>query len=532
MAETSWDLWLEEALHKLESLKRLRSLRPLFPVSFEGRGVLSSLNVSSPLVVSDGNKEEEMLEEFETYESPGPWDRSAVEVEISEATFAQWTNNLCSTGEEICNFDIVLDHLLDARPQLFRKLLLFSGNDYLGLSAHPTVRSAAAKAAQEHGMGPKGSALVCGYTYHHRLLESTLADLKKKEDSLLCPTGFAANMAVMTALGSISSLLSLNGRPKNEEKIAIFSDALNHASIIDGIRLAERQREAESFVYRHCDMTHLDQLLSCCKLEKKVVVTDSLFSMDGDFAPLVELVELRKKHGFLLVIDDAHGTLVCGKDGGGVAEEFNVERYIDICIGTLSKAVGCQGGFIASSKKWKQLIQSRGRSFIFSTSLSVPAVAAAHAALLVAREEKWRQKAVWKRVEEFSSATGLHFSSPIIPLVIGDEEKALQASKQLLEAGFHVSAIRPPTVPANSCRLRITLSAAHTAADVKGLATAVAPWISSTNSVLKTYGLSVSSSGLSKHTQGTNSCEDQDGAVAGHGSKPCPMRLLCNNSKL
>ncbi|KAH9325856.1 hypothetical protein KI387_006034, partial [Taxus chinensis] len=236
-----------------------------------------------------------------------------------------------------------------------------------------------------------------------------------------------------------------------------------------------------------------------------------LFSMDGDFAPMVELVELRKKHGFLLVIDDAHGTLVCGKDGGGVAEKFNVERDIDISIGTLSKAIGCQGGFVASSQKWKQLIQSRGRSFIFSTSLPVPAVAAAHASLLVAQEEKWRQKAVWQRVKDFSMSTGLDCSSPIIPLVIGDEEKALQASKHLLEAGFHVSAIRPPTVPANSCRLRITLSAAHTTADVKALAAAVAPWISSTNSVVKSYGLS-SSSGLSGHAQDSKSHEDDDGA--------------------
>ncbi|XP_057851239.1 8-amino-7-oxononanoate synthase isoform X2 [Cryptomeria japonica] len=388
----------------------------------------------------------------------------------------------------------------------------------------------AAQAAQEHGMGPRGSALICGYTYHHRLLESALAELKKKEDSLLCPTGFAANMVVMTSLGNISSLLSLNGRPTTDERVAIFSDALNHASIIDGIRLSERQREAESFVYKHCDMTHLDQLLSCCKLKKKVVVSDSLFSMDGDFAPLVELVELRKKHGFLLVIDDAHGTLVCGNDGGGVAEKFNVERDIDICIGTLSKAVGCQGGFIAASKKWKQLIQSTGRAFIFSTSLPVPAVAAAHASLRVAREEKWRQRAVWQRVKEFSVATGLDVSSPIIPLVIGDEEKALQASKQLLEAGFHVSAIRPPTVPANSCRLRITLSAAHTAADVKALAIAVAPWISSTNSALKSYGLSMPYSGRARDSK---LCKDEGGAVvSSKGSISRQLHLSGIKSKL
>lgn len=544
-----WDLWLDEALKKLETSKHLRSLRPLLTVPSGGSltsyaypsiaiATLDDDAVSSPtphLRLSGHGGAETFInyeEEFETFDGLGPWDRSSVMVKISEPTFQLWINNLCSTGQETCDFDVLLDNVMESRAQPFRNLLLFSGNDYLGLSSHPTVRRAAAKAAQEHGMGPRGSALVCGYTYYHRLLESALADLKKKEDSLLCPTGFSANMAVMTALGSLSSLLSVSGRPTNDEKIAIFSDALNHASIIDGIRLAERQGEAKVFVYRHCDIVHLDQLLSCCKLKKKVVVTDSLFSMDGDFAPMIELADLRKKHGFLLVIDDAHGTLVCGENGGGVAEQFNVESDVDICVGTLSKAVGCQGGFIASSQKWKQLIQSRGRSFIFSTALSVPAVASAHAALLVAHEEKWRQEAVWKRVKEFSFATGLQFLSPIIPLVIGDEEKALQASKHLLESGFHVSAIRPPTVPAKSCRLRITLSAAHTAADVKALATIVAPWICSPNSVVKSNESSISSASRLGSTQGPKYSEDQAGVVVGEGSKSLPLRPPGNSSKL
>ncbi|XP_058085776.1 8-amino-7-oxononanoate synthase-like isoform X2 [Magnolia sinica] len=360
-----------------------------------------------------------------------------------------------------------------ACPPQSKMLLLFSGNDYLGLSSHPTVRKAAAKAAQEHGMGPRGSALICGYTNYHRLLESSLADLKKKEDCLLCPTGFAANMALMVTLGSVSSLLAAGRKPLNDEKVAIFSDALNHASIIDGIRLAERQQEAEVFVYRHCDMVHLNALLSTCTMKKKVVVTDGLFSMDGDFAPVIELVELRKKHGFLLVIDDAHGTLVCGKHGGGVAEQFDCENDVDICIGTLSKAAGCHGGFIACSKKWKLLLQSRGRSFIFSTSLPVPIAAAAHAALMVAKKEEWRRQAIWNRVLDFSDLTQIHITSPIISLIIGNEETALLASRHLLKSGFHVTAIRPPTVPPNSCRLRVTLSAAHTLDDLKKLTSAL-----------------------------------------------------------
>ncbi|GFQ08036.1 8-amino-7-oxononanoate synthase [Phtheirospermum japonicum] len=196
--------------------------------------------------------------------------------------------------------------------------------------------------------------------------------------------------------------------------------------------------------------------------------------MDGDFAPMTELAKLRKKHGFLFVIDDAHATFVCGKNGGGAAEMFDCEADVDICIGTLSKAAGCHGGFIACSKKWKLLIQSRGRSFIFSTSTPVPVAAAAHAAVVVAKNEAWRRRAIRTLVQEFHSLTGIHVQSHIISIVVGREDKALQASRHLLELGFHVTAIRPPTVPANSCRLRVTLSAAHTKDDLKKLTNALA----------------------------------------------------------
>ncbi|KAF9615636.1 hypothetical protein IFM89_027178 [Coptis chinensis] len=439
MTSSCWDTLVEKAVSKLDTLNLLRSLRPIS--------------------VSTTTTHEK---DFKTFDGLQSWDRSSVEIQLSESTFQEWLHNVPSSGGNG-----------NMKPESLRKLILFSGNDYLGLSSHPTVRRAAAEAALQHGMGPRGSALICGYTDYHRLLESCLADLKKKEDCLLCPTGFAANMALMVTLGSISSLLAVGKKPLEGEKVAIFSDALNHASIIDGIRLAERQREVEIFVYRHCDMVHLSALLSSCRMDKKVVVSDSLFSMDGDFAPILELVELRKKHGFLLVIDDAHGTLVCGENGGGVAEEYNCENDIDICIGTLSKAAGCHGGFITCSKKWKQLLQSRGRSFIFSTAIPLPIAAAAYAAVIVAKKEKWRRRAIWSRVQDFRVLTQIPIASPIISLVVGSEEKALQASRHLLESGFHVTAIRPPTVPSNSCRLRITLSAAHTTDDVKKLTSAL-----------------------------------------------------------
>ncbi|GMP69849.1 hypothetical protein CsSME_00028947 [Camellia sinensis var. sinensis] len=435
MEMSLWDQWVEEAVSKLESLKLLRSLRPIhLPINEQSKPIDTQMKNASN------------YDEFEAFDGLRQWDRASVEVVIADSTFQRWVREVPSCGDDAdCGNQ---EAETGACPQKFRKLLLFSGNDYLGLSSHPTVSTAAAKAALAHGMGPRGSALICGYTSYHGLLESCLADLKKKEDCLLCPTGFSANMALMTTLGNLGSLLAKARKPLKDERVAIFSDALNHASIIDGIRLAERQGNAEVLVYRHCDMSHLNELLFSCTMKKKVVVTDSLFSMDGDFAPMSELVKLRKRHGFLLVIDDAHGTFICGKNGGGVAEEFNCESDVDICIGTLSKAAGCHGGFYNLA-----------------------------AAVIVAKKETWRRRAIWNRVQDFQALTGIPITSPIISLVVGSEEKALQASRHLLKSGFHVTAIRPPTVPPNSCRLRVTLSAAHTLDDLKKLTTALSECI-------------------------------------------------------
>ncbi|CAL5407650.1 unnamed protein product [Camellia sinensis] len=467
MEMSLWDQWVEEALSKLESLKLLRSLRPIhLPINEQSKPIDTQMKNASN------------YDEFEAFDGLRQWDRASVEVVIADSTFQRWVREVPSCGDDAdCGNQ---EAETGACPQKFRKLLLFSGNDYLGLSSHPTVSTAAAKAALAHGMGPRGSALICGYTSYHGLLESCLADLKKKEDCLLCPTGFSANMALMTTLGNLGSLLAKGRKPLKDERVAIFSDALNHASIIDGIRLAERQGNADG-LYSPVFVTWLSNLgfyRFSCTMKKKVVVTDSihqhdmkmrgyviyksrdtlwwsylcsftsLFSMDGDFAPMSELAKLRKRHGFLLVIDDAHGTFICGKNGGGVAEEFNCESDVDICIGTLSKAAGCHGGFVAC-----------------------------RAAVIVAKKETWRRRAIWNRVQDFQALTGILITSPIISLVVGSEEKALQASRYLLKSGFHVTAIRPPTVPPNSCRLRVTLSAAHTLDDLKKLTTALSECI-------------------------------------------------------
>uniref|UniRef100_A0A0E0JNP6 serine C-palmitoyltransferase n=1 Tax=Oryza punctata TaxID=4537 RepID=A0A0E0JNP6_ORYPU len=228
----------------------------------------------------------------ETFAGPGPWDR---------ATLHQWL----AEGGEVTGQEEEVDE----------KLILFSGNDYMGLSSHPAIRKAAVKAAQEYGMGPRGSALICGYTTYHKLVEGSLAELKKKEDCLLCLTGFSANMAVMTALVSVSSLLSVGRKPAEGERIAVFSDALNHASIIDGIRLVERQQEVVAFVYKHCDMHHLDILL--------------LFSMD---------------------VFKAHGTLVSGENGGGAPELFGCENDVDISVGTLTAL------HVSKKERWRRSV--------------------------------------------------------------------------------------------------------------------------------------------------------------------------------
>ncbi len=317
-------------------------------------------------------------------------------------------------------------------------LQVFSSNDYLGLSVHPAVRKATAAAAAAHGCGPRSSALIGGHTVLHQQLEASLAALKGTEAALVFPTGYAANTAVLGALADSGSC-------------TIFSDELNHASIIDGARLAARGTRATRGlgatlqVFRHRDLDHLSRLLVACPSPRKLIVSDSLFSMDGDVADVAGLAQLRDDHGALLVLDEAHATLVYGESGGGVAEAAGVGERVDVHVGTLSKAFGAHGGFAATSEPLKQLLISRGRAGIFSTALPAPALAAASAAL---REATPQLRArLWSNVEALRDETGAEASSPIVPIVVGDAGEALAASRALLRDGFHVPAIRPPTVP-------------------------------------------------------------------------------------
>eukprot|EP00892_Ulva_mutabilis_P006620 jgi/Ulvmu1/432/UM001_0439.1 len=333
---------------------------------------------------------------------------------------------------------------------------LFSTNDYLGLSSHPQVQCAIATAAASCGQGPRSAAIVAGHTSLHETLERRLASLKKAQACLLFPTGFAANVATISALAADSS-------------VALFSDELNHASLIDGCRLA-RNRGAQTHVFRHRDYHHLHALLQQhSDRPRKIVVTDGVFSMDGDLADLQELCRLRAEHRFLLLVDDAHGTLVLGKNGGGVADMTGTSCSVDVHVGTLSKAVGAHGGFVACSHAIKTLLVNKGRAYVYSTALPVPTVAGALAALNVFDRERWRVEHLQKLQKVLSVYLSAPVDSPIVPLVVGSPERAMRICAELWQAGFHVPAIRPPTVPSGTSRLRLSLSAEHTVVDVMSL---------------------------------------------------------------
>lgn len=335
-----------------------------------------------------------------------------------------------------------------------RRLTLFSSNDYLGLSNHPLVCEAVETAAHERGLGPRGSPLICGYTRRHEELERELAELERTESTLLFPTGFAANLAVLSALAG--------------PEVDVFSDELNHASIIDGCRLARRMG-ASLEVYDHADPESLDEALAASTAERKVVVTDSVFSMDGDLAPLPELVEVKERHDALLLIDEAHGTLVFGESGAGASEHFGVSDGIDINVGTLSKAFGALGGFASTTESLRSWILNNGRSYIFSTAPPLPIVEACRASMQAVRDDPSIRERLWSHVDRVGSALGRELESPIVPIVVGECERAKRASRRLLDRGIHCSAIRPPTVPEGTSRLRVTLSAAHDEADVDHL---------------------------------------------------------------
>jgi 8-amino-7-oxononanoate synthase len=330
-----------------------------------------------------------------------------------------------------------------------KTLVNFGSNDYLGLAEDERLAQAAAAAASSRGWGSGASPLVTGRGLLHAELETELARFERTEAAILFSTGFAANV------GAITSLVG----PKN----IIFSDAKNHASIIDGCRLSG----AEIKVYKHCDVDSLRQSLAASRHCRKLIVTDTLFSMDGDLAPLPQIVELAREHGAMLMIDEAHATGVFGTSGRGVCEHFGVEEGVHIRVGTLSKALGSSGGFVAGSQTLIDWLVNRARPYVFSTAMPEAVAAAGLAALEVVNSEPNRRRELLKRALAFGqqlSSAGLNIGrseSQIIPVILGSPVKTIQAADKLREDGFCVPGIRPPSVPEGESLLRISLSWLH-----------------------------------------------------------------------
>jgi len=339
--------------------------------------------------------------------------------------------------------------ILDAEGPDGRAVVSFASNDYLGLSRHPAVVAAAHRALDRWGAGSGASRLVTGSRPVHHELERALAEHAGTAAAVCFPTGFAANLGVLGALAAA-------GGPGAR----VLSDELNHASIVDGCRLSR----AEVVVYRHGDVEHLDGLLAS-SAGPAVVVTDTVFSMDGDVAPLAGIADACRRHRAALVLDEAHAVL-----GPAVGPEVTDDLVV-VRVGTMSKTLGSLGGFAAGSAAVTDLLVNVARPYIFTTALSPADAAAALAALGVLHSGEGN--ALRRRLAGHVARLAPGHPTPILPVVMGDEQVALGASATLLEQGFWVPAIRPPTVPPGTSRLRVTLSAAHTDRQVSALAAAL-----------------------------------------------------------
>jgi len=338
-----------------------------------------------------------------------------------------------------------------------REYMLLSSNNYLGLTHHPEVIAAAAAAAERYGTGAGGARLTSGSHPLYSSLERNLAEFKQAEDALIFGTGYMANVGTVSALA-------------DREQDCIFSDALNHASLIDGCRLAK----AKTVVYPHANMAQLQQLLQQTPCSgQRFILTDGVFSMDGDIAPLEEIVYLAAKYDCLVIVDDAHATGVIGPAGRGTSAYYGLKGQVAVELGTLSKSLAAEGGFVAGSKVLITYLVNRARSFIFSTALSAPVIAAGAAALSVLWQEPERVSQLQRKAELVKKillqggVQLLPSDTPILPILSGSAERALAFSKRLEQRGLLVSAIRPPTVPVGQSRLRLTVTDAHSEADLR-----------------------------------------------------------------
>jgi len=340
-----------------------------------------------------------------------------------------------------------------------RELVDFSSNDYLGLARHPALARAMSACAAGAGAGSGASHLITGHGAEHDRLEEELAEFTHRERALLFSTGYMANLAVMTALA---------GRGERA-----LLDRLCHASLIDGARLSG----ATLTRYRHADAGDAARLAEADPGHTVLLATDGVFSMDGDLAPLPALARCARAHDLWLVVDDAHGLGVIGASGGGVLEHYGLgSEAVPVLVGTLGKAFGSFGAFVAGSAALIEFLIQKARTYLYTTALPQPVAAATRAALALIRQESGRRERLAALIARFRAAAAAAAvplapsATPIQPIVLGSAAAALAAQRQLAAAGFWVVAIRPPTVPPGSARLRVTLSAAHTEAQVDALA--------------------------------------------------------------
>ncbi len=333
-----------------------------------------------------------------------------------------------------------------------REILLMSSNNYLGLANNEEVKKAAIDGINGFGLGSGGSRLTTGSYDLHKKLEEKIAKFKNCEAALIFNTGYMANVGVISAIC--------------DENYYIFSDELNHASIIDGCKLAK----GKTIVYKHNNMEDLYDKISTINPTKGIIVTDSVFSMDGDIANIPEIVKIAKAFNLLTVVDDAHATGVIGKNGRGSSEYFNCK--VDITIGTLSKAVASEGGFVCADEYIIDYLKNKARSFIFSTALSPGIINGSIKSFeLIASTDRVQRlnnniKYINKKLNEIGIETDENRDSPIIPIFIGDEDLAMNISKSLLENGIYIPAIRYPTVPLNKSILRMTIMSTHDKKDL------------------------------------------------------------------
>jgi 8-amino-7-oxononanoate synthase len=331
-----------------------------------------------------------------------------------------------------------------------REVINFSSNNYLGIANHPALAEAAKQAIDRYGCGSGASRLISGNMTLHEELENRLAQFKSTEAALVFNSGFQANTGILATLAG--------------EGDVILSDQLNHASIIDGCRLSR----AQTVVYGHGDLDQIEtNLKDAHHARRRLIVTESIFSMDGDEAPLTGIVELAEKYDALVMVDEAHATGVFGGTGAGLVSQYGLGDRVAVQMGTLGKALGGFGAYVAGTRVLRELLINRCRSFIFTTALPPAIMAMAIAAINLVEEQPERRHRLWENCRLlFKGLTTVGFSltalqSPILPLIVGDAERCMQFSRQLLERGVFAQGIRPPTVPPATSRLRITVMATH-----------------------------------------------------------------------